>query len=104
MSSCENQAENGTIRTVFPSGKQPLADPDTCACVKYSLVPADPDAAESTRELMRSLYDMSKSKAVMFGQQNAGHICISIGRFDGTDSDIKRISGTHPAVVGIDTI
>ena len=77
MSNCETQAGNGTLRTVFPSGKQPLADPVTCSCVKYSLEPADPDAAESTRELLRILYDMSKSKAVMFGQQNADIMRIS---------------------------
>jgi len=104
MSNCDNQAVNGTVRTVFPVIKQPLSDPDACACVKYSLTPADPDAAESTKALMRLLYDMSKSKGLMFGQQNAGHIGNSINRFDGTDSDIKRISGTHPAVVGIDTL
>jgi len=40
----------------------------------------------------------------MFGQQNAGHIGISIDRSDGTDSDIKRVCGTHPAVAGIDTL
>lgn len=104
MGNCDNQTGNGTVRTVFPVSKQQLADPDTCACVKYSLATADPDAAESTKALMRLLYDMSKSKGMMFGQQNAGHIGISIDRFDGTDSDVKRISGTHPAVVGIDTL
>ena len=104
MSNYETHAGNGTLRTVFPSGKQPLANPDTCACVKYSLKPADPDATEGAGELLRTLYDMSKNNAVMFGQQNAGHIGISIDRFDGTDSDVKRISGTHPAVVGIDTL
>lgn len=104
MNNCDNQTGNGTVRTVFPVSKQPVADPDTCACVKYSLVTADPNAAESTKALLRLLYDMSKRNGMMFGQQNAGHIGISINRFDGTDSDVKRISGRHPAVVGIDTL
>jgi mannan endo-1,4-beta-mannosidase len=81
-----------------------LADPDTCACVKYSRSSADPDATENVKELLRKLYDMSQRKSVMFGQQNAGHIGISIDRFDGTDSDVKRIAGVHPSVVGIDAL
>jgi len=104
MSDCAVPTETATLRTVFPAKKQPLGEADTCACVKYSLTPADPDATENTRELLRLLYDMTKRKSIMFGQQNAGHIGISIDRFDGTDSDVKRVCGKHPAVIGIDTL
>ena len=88
MSDYEKQSKTGATRTIFPVPKKPLADVDTCACVKYSLQPADFDATENTKELLRSLYDMSKRKSVMFGQQNAGLIGVSISRTDGTDSDV----------------
>jgi len=104
MNDFEKRASEGTHRIVFPVRKKQLGDADTCACVKYSLPMADPEATGNTAELLRTLYDMSKRKAILFGQQNAGHIGISIERFDGTDSDIKRICGLHPAVVGIDTL
>lgn len=104
MSDYAGQSETAAKRTVFPVSKPPLAEADTCACVKYSLKTADPDATENTQELMRILYDMTKRKSIMFGQQNAGHIGVSIDRFDGTDSDVKRICGKHPAVIGIDAL
>lgn len=104
MSDFKKESNTGTVRTIFPVPKKPLTDADTCACVKYSLQSADPDAAENTKELLRTLYDMSKRKSIMFGQQNAGHIGVSISRTDGTDSDVKRICGHHPAVVGIDAL
>ena len=104
MSNLEKQPEACTERTVYPVIKPPPAESDTCACVKYQRTPADPAATESTKELLRFLYDMTQTKRILFGQQNAGHIGISIDRADGTDSDIKRISGKHPAVAGIDAL
>ena len=104
MSFIEESESSGVVRKVqyVPSKKQ--EDPDTCACIKYARSSADPDATENTKELLRTLYDLSQSRTLMFGQQNAGHIGISMDRFDGTDSDVKRIAGVHPAVVGIDAL
>ena len=41
---------------------------------------------------------------ILFGHQNAGHIGVSIDAADGTESDVKNLTGRHPAVVGIDTL
>jgi len=104
MSDFEKRAAEGVTRTVFPTAKPPLWTTDTGACVQITRTPADPDATEKTRHLLAALYDMSRRKAMLFGQQNAAHIGISIDRHDGTQSDVKQICGSHPAVVGIDAL
>ena len=55
-------------------------------------------------KLLGRIEDAAYSNDFMFGQQNAGHIGISISNCDGTESDIKNLVGKHPAVVGIDTL
>lgn len=55
-------------------------------------------------ELLERLEDASYSDYFLFGQQNAGHIGVSLKKHDGTESDIKNLVGKHPAVVGIDTL
>ena len=55
-------------------------------------------------ELIGRIEDVAYSNDFMFGQQNAGHIGISITEHDGTQSDVKNLVGKHPAVVGIDTL
>ncbi|MBP5260502.1 MAG: hypothetical protein J6Z43_00060 [Clostridiales bacterium] len=52
-------------------------------------------------DTLRAYTDAGK---IMLGHQNAGHIGISISKRDGTDSDIKQLTGRMPAVVGIDTL
>ena len=52
-------------------------------------------------DVLRAYADKSR---VLLGHQNAGHIGISIDVHDGTDSDVKRVTGKMPAVVGIDTL
>ena len=59
---------------------------------------------KAVRELLALLGASSASDTIMFGQQNAGHIGISIENKDGTDSDCKRLTGKMPAVAGIDTL
>ena len=59
---------------------------------------------KAVRELLTLLGEYSASDRIMFGQQNAGHIGISIENRDGTDSDCKRLTGHMPAVIGIDTL
>lgn len=55
-------------------------------------------------ELLHKLEDLSYSDKFMFGQQNAAHIGISIKAKDGTESDIKNLTGKHPSIVGVDTL
>lgn len=55
-------------------------------------------------ELIERLRDISDSDKIAFGQQNAGHIGVSIENYDGTESDVKNLCGSHPLVVGIDTL
>lgn len=55
-------------------------------------------------ELLELLKKVSVSDKIMFGQQNAGHIGVTINETDGTESDCKNLCGKHPAVVGIDTL
>lgn len=55
-------------------------------------------------DLLQKLEDLSYTDKFMFGQQNAAHIGISITAKDGTESDIKNLTGKHPAIVGIDTL
>lgn len=55
-------------------------------------------------ELIERLKKISLSGSVGFGHQNAGHIGVSIAKADGTESDVKNMTGSHPLVVGIDTL
>ena len=55
-------------------------------------------------KLLGLLRDFSISGQILFGQQNAGHIGVSINATDGTESDCKNLTGSHPAIVGIDTL
>lgn len=54
--------------------------------------------------LLERLEDAAYSDYFLFGQQNAGHIGNSIKVADGTESDIKTLVGSHPAIVGVDTL
>lgn len=60
--------------------------------------------SDETLSLLGTLSEYSRSGKIMFGQQNAGHIGVSISLHDGTESDVKNICGKQPAVVGIDTL
>ena len=55
-------------------------------------------------ELLELLKKFSDSDKIMIGQQNAGHIGITIENCDGTESDCRNLCGKHPAVVGVDTL
>ena len=55
-------------------------------------------------ELLELLKKISVSDKIMFGQQNAGHIGVTIKATDGTESDCWNLCKKHPAVVGIDTL
>ena len=59
---------------------------------------------EDVSELLETLTDYFVKDRILLGHQNAGHIGVSINAFDGTESDIKNLTGSHPAVVGIDTL
>lgn len=104
MKDYRESASEGVIRTVLPSVKPPLPASNVCACVEVTRAPVDSDATQKTKDLLAFLHDMSKRQSMLFGQQNAAHLGISIDRFDGTQSDVKRICGSHPAVVGLDTL
>ncbi len=54
--------------------------------------------------LLERLEDLAYSGRFLFGQQNAGHIGITITAKDGTQSDIRNLTGRHPGIVGIDTL
>ena len=54
--------------------------------------------------LLGLLRDFSDSNKILFGQQNCGHIGVSIENTDGTESDCKNLTGSHPAIVGVDTL
>ena len=60
--------------------------------------------SEKTDSLLGILREFSVSDRILFGQQNAGHIGVSISVADGTESDCKNLCGSHPAVVGVDTL
>ncbi len=60
--------------------------------------------SEKLENLLGILRDFSNSDRIMFGQQNCGHIGVSINATDGTESDCKNLTGSHPAVAGIDTL
>ena len=55
-------------------------------------------------KLLAILRDYSESDQILFGQQNAGHIGVSINAVDGSESDCKNLCGSHPAIVGVDTL
>ena len=60
--------------------------------------------SEQLEKLLEILRDFSISDQILFGQQNAGHIGVSINATDGTESDCKNLTGNHPAVIGVDTL
>ena len=102
MNDYERRAREGVQRTVFAAAKPTFGESACCPYVRYSIRTADPSATGRTQELLRFLHDAAARKAFLFGHQNAAHHGVSIKKTDGSDSDIKRISGSHPAVVGID--
>ncbi len=55
-------------------------------------------------KLLGILRDYSESDEMLFGHQNAGHIGVSIKATDGTESDCKNLTGSHPAIAGVDTL
>ena len=59
---------------------------------------------EKVGRLLELLRDYSVEDRILFGHQNAGHIGVSISTADGTESDCKNLTGSHPAVVGVDTL
>ena len=104
MNDYERRAREGVQRTVFAAAKPTFGESACCPYVRYSIRTADPSATGRTQELLRFLHDAAARKAFLFGHQNAAHHGVSIKKTDGSDSDIKRISGSHPAVVGIDAL
>ena len=60
--------------------------------------------SDKLESLLGILRDFSDSDRILFGQQNCGHIGVSINVTDGTESDCKNLTGSHPAVAGIDTL
>ncbi len=62
--------------------------------------PIDPKATNETKALFRNLRKLSK-KHILFGHQHAteyGHGWLG----DADRSDVKSVTGSHPAVVGVD--
>ena len=59
---------------------------------------------DNVAELLETLTDYFVKDRIMLGHQNAGHIGVSINAVDGTESDVKNLTGSHPAIVGIDTL
>ena len=60
--------------------------------------------SDKLNRLLDLLKDFSYSDQILFGQQNAGHIGVSIELTDGTESDCRNLCGSHPAIVGVDTL
>lgn len=60
--------------------------------------------SEKLDRLLETLRDFSLGGQILFGHQNAGHIGVSIEAKDGTESDCRNLTGSHPAVVGVDTL
>jgi mannan endo-1,4-beta-mannosidase len=100
----DTQAIDRLERTVFSVKKEPLTPSCSCSYVELSRKTADPHLIPEGRDLLARLHDAARQDSVLFGHQNAGHIGISLHAKDGTDSDVKRICGSHPAVVGMDTL
>ena len=59
---------------------------------------------DNVAELLETLTDYFVKDRILLGHQNAGHIGVSINAVDGTESDVKNLTGSHPAIVGIDTL
>ena len=55
-------------------------------------------------ELLELLKGYTGTDRILFGQQNAGHIGVTIANNDGTESDCRNLCGKHPAVIGVDTL
>lgn len=104
MPKAEKSNEGATARIVFPVEKAIFHPAEQCPLVLSGVNPADPDATPETKKLLMLLHHVSVSDGVLFGHQNAGHMGISIKRHDGTESDIKNICRSHPAVIGIDLL
>ncbi|WP_317047769.1 glycoside hydrolase family 26 protein [Pleomorphovibrio marinus] len=71
----------------------------SCASIKYGK-PIDPNATEETVNLYQNLARLSK-KHTLFGHQHAteyGHGWTG----DEDRSDVKSVTGSHPAVIGVD--
>lgn len=69
--------------------------------VKASDILVDRQATERTKNLYQNLKDIQKSGKVLFGHQEA----TSYGRTwvgDKNRSDVKDVTGSHPAVIGLD--
>src|SRR4029079_5594901 len=65
-----------------------------------SVTLTDQNATEETKALYQNLFKLSK-KHILFGHQHAteyGHGW----RGDADRSDVKSVTGSHPAVVGVD--
>jgi len=71
-----------------------------CTLAQTKLKPIDPEATKETQALYRNLYQLSR-KNILFGHQHAteyGH-----GWYGDNDrSDVKSVTGSHPAVIGVD--
>jgi len=67
-------------------------------------LPVDEQATDETIALLRRLYQAAHCYGFLFGQQNAAHHGVTIDKKDGTESDIKRVCGKHPAVIGFDAL
>lgn len=91
-------------RTVFARKREPFSRGCGCAFVELSRKTADPQLIIEGKALLSLLHEAAQQDVMLFGHQNAGHLGISLRTKDGTDSDVKRISGSHPAVVGIDAL
>lgn len=69
--------------------------------MKASDTLVDRQATERTKNLYQNLKDIQKSGKVLFGHQEA----TSYGRTwvgDKNRSDVKDVTGSHPAVIGLD--
>ncbi|MBC7570849.1 MAG: beta-mannosidase [Spirosoma sp.] len=60
----------------------------------------DPNATAETKALRRNLHKLAK-KYILFGHQNATETGHGWNREPGR-SDVKSVTGTHPAVIGVD--
>ncbi len=63
----------------------------------------DTEATPETRSLFVYLNDI-RGEGILFGHQHATTYGLTIGDFDGTQSDVKNGVGSHPALFGWDTL
>jgi len=70
-------------------------------CGIVAAQPVDPDATQETVTLLRSL-DASRGKVILFGHQETTLYGIGWTAAGTGDSDVKRTTGTFPAVYGWD--